>query len=102
LQKILIGLGVLSPEGQPTARLDVVKIGKVARLSAEEWQAERDRMVAVCANCHARSFALQNLEAADSIIKESDKLMAEAIGRGGAVRRPCAPDFRYRVVSPAA
>jgi len=78
-QKILIGLGVLTPDGQPTARLDVVKAGKVARLTTEEWQAERERMVAVCANCHARAFAQQNLEAADSIIKESDKLMAEAI-----------------------
>ncbi|MBZ5514298.1 MAG: cytochrome C [Acidobacteriia bacterium] len=93
-QKILIGLGVLTPEGQPTARLDVVKVGKVARLSAEEWQAARDRMIAVCANCHARTFAQQNLEAADSIIKESDKLMAEAIDiveglyRDGILERP--------------
>jgi len=93
-QKILIALGVLTPEGQPTARLDVVKVGKVARLSAEEWQAERDRMIAVCVNCHARSFAVQNLEAADSIIKESDKLMAEAIDivealyRDGIIERP--------------
>jgi nitrate/TMAO reductase-like tetraheme cytochrome c subunit len=93
-QKILIALGVLSPEGSPTARLDVVKVGKVARLSQEEWQAERDRMIAVCAGCHARSFAVQNLEAADSIIKESDKLMAEAIDivealyRDGLIERP--------------
>ena len=93
-QKILIGLGVLTPEGQPTARLDVVKVGKVARLSAEEWQAERDRMIAVCVNCHARSFAQQNLDAADSIIKESDKLMAEALDiveglyRDGILERP--------------
>ncbi len=78
-QKILIALGVLTPDGKPTARLDVVKVGKVARLSAEEWQAERDRMIDVCTQCHARSFAQQNLEAADSIIKESDKLVAEAI-----------------------
>jgi len=79
-QKILIGLGVLTPEGQPTPRLNVVKVGKLARLTAEEWQVERDRMLSVCTNCHARSFAQQNLEAADSIIKESDKLVAEAIG----------------------
>jgi len=78
-QKILIGLGVLTPEGQPTARLEVVKVGKVARLTAEEWQAERDRMIRVCTNCHAQAFAQQNLEAADSIIKDSDKLVAEAI-----------------------
>ncbi len=78
-QKILIGLGVLTPDGKPTPRLDLVKVGKLARLSAEEWQAERDRMISVCTQCHGRAFAQQNLEAADSIIKESDKLVAEAI-----------------------
>jgi hypothetical protein len=78
-QKILIGLGVLTPEGQPTARLEVVKVGQLARLTGEEWQAERERMIRVCAQCHAHAFAQQNLEAADSIIKESDKLVAEAI-----------------------
>ncbi len=78
-QKILIGLGVLTPDGKPTPRLEVVKVGKVARLSAEDWQAERDRMINVCVNCHARSFAQQNLQLADSVIKESDKLVAEAI-----------------------
>ncbi len=78
-QKILMALGVLTADGQPTARLDVVKVGKVARLSMEEWQADRDRVLNVCVNCHAKSFAEQNLAAADSIIKESDKLMAEAI-----------------------
>ena len=78
-QKILIGLGVLTPEGQPTARLEVVKVGKLARLTGEEWQAERDRMIRVCSNCHSQAFAQQNLEAADSIIKDSDKLVAQAI-----------------------
>jgi hypothetical protein len=93
-QKILIGLGVLTPEGKPTARLDVVKVGKVARLTAEEWQAERDRMIRVCTNCHAEAFAQQNLEAADSIIKDSDKLVAEAIEiveglyKDGIIERP--------------
>jgi len=93
-QKILIALGVLTPEGKPTARLDVVKVGKVARLSAEEWQAERDRMVRVCVSCHAGAFAQQNLAAADSIIKDSDKLVAEAIDiveglyKDGVIERP--------------
>ena len=78
-QKILVALGVLTPDGKPTPRLEVVKVGKVARLTAEEWQAERDRMIRVCSNCHAQAFAQQNLEAADSIIKDSDKLVAQAI-----------------------
>jgi hypothetical protein len=78
-QKILVGLGVLTPDGKPTPRLEVVKVGKLARLTGEEWQAERDRMISVCTQCHAHAFAQQNLEAADSIIKDSDKLVAEAI-----------------------
>jgi len=93
-QNILIALGILTPEGRPTARMDVVKVGKVARLTAEEWQAERDRMVRVCANCHAEAFAQENLAAADSIIKDSDKLVSQAIDiveslyRDGIIERP--------------
>ena len=51
---ILKGLQVLDPEGKPTARLDVVKAGNVARLTKEEWQAERDKMIKVCRQCHSQ------------------------------------------------
>jgi len=77
--KILQGLGVLDAEGNPTERLELVMAGKVARLTAEEWQAERDRMIRVCTQCHTESFAREKLEAADQVIKESDALMAEAV-----------------------
>jgi len=76
---ILKGLHVLDPEGNPTARLDVVKAGDVARLTAEEWQAERDKMIKICQQCHSGNFARENLKNADLMIKEIDKLMAEAI-----------------------
>jgi len=76
---ILKGLGVLDPDGKPTPRLDVVKAGKVARLTAEEWQTERDAMLDNCAACHSRGYAKQNLDTADSIVRASDQLMAEAI-----------------------
>jgi hypothetical protein len=76
---ILKGLQVLDPQGNPTARLDVVKAGKVARLSREEWQAQRDKMVKICSQCHSGKFARTNLGNADAMIKEADKLMAEAI-----------------------
>ncbi len=65
---ILKGLQVLDPDGKPTPRLDVVKAGKVARLSAEEWQAERDRMLRTCTRCHGSQFARVNLENADAMI----------------------------------
>jgi hypothetical protein len=76
---ILKALGVLDDKGNPTARLEVVKAGKLARLTAEEWQAERDKMQQICQQCHSANFAKQNLENADKMIKAADKLFAEAI-----------------------
>ncbi|MDI6802204.1 MAG: multiheme c-type cytochrome [Thermodesulfovibrionales bacterium] len=76
---ILQALGVLDDKGNPTARLDLVKAGKVARLTKEEFQKERDKMIKVCANCHGKSYAIGQLEAGDQIVMEIDKLMAAAI-----------------------
>jgi hydroxylamine dehydrogenase len=76
---ILKALHVLDPQGNPTPRLDLVKAGKVARLTQEEWQAERDKMVKTCSQCHSETYARTNLKNADAMIKEADKLMAEAI-----------------------
>jgi hypothetical protein len=76
---ILQGLGVLDAEGNPTARLDVVKAADVARLTQEAWQAERDKMTATCNQCHSINFAKAELEKSDDLIREGDRLMAEAI-----------------------
>jgi hypothetical protein len=76
---ILQALGVLDPAGKPTARLDVVKAADVARLTQEEWQKDRDRMLAVCHQCHSLNFAKSELEKGDQMIKNADRLMAEAI-----------------------
>lgn len=76
---ILQALGVLDEKGTPTARLDIVKAGKVARLTKEEFQKERDKMIKVCADCHGSSYAKSQLDAADMTIKEVDKIFAEAI-----------------------
>jgi cytochrome c553 len=76
---VLQGLGVLDPDGKPTARLDVVKAANVVRLTQEDWQKERDKMVRTCNQCHSSNFAKAELEKGDQMIKESDRLMAEAI-----------------------
>ncbi len=76
---ILQALGVLDPEGNPTGRLEVVKAAKVARLTQEEWQAQRDRMLQTCNECHSLNFAMAELKKGDDMIKEADRLMAEAI-----------------------
>jgi len=76
---ILQALGVLDPEGKPTGRLDVVKAADVARLDQESWQKERDKMIKACKQCHSGNFAKAELEKGDQMIKESDRLLAEAI-----------------------
>ncbi len=76
---ILKGLGVLDPDGNPTPRLEVVKKAQVARLTQEEWQKERDKMLKTCNQCHSINFAKGELEKGDQMIKEADHLMAEAI-----------------------
>lgn len=76
---ILQGLGVLDPDGNPTARLDVVKAADVARLTQEAWQKERDKMIETCNQCHSVNFAKAELEKGDQIIRQADHLMAEAI-----------------------
>jgi cytochrome c553 len=76
---VLQGLGVLDPDGNPTARLDVVKAADVARLTEEDWQRERDKMLATCGQCHSANFARGELEKGDDMIRQADRLMAEAI-----------------------
>jgi len=76
---VLQALGVLDPDGKPTARLDVVKAADVARLTQEAWQAERDKMVKTCNQCHSVNFAKAELAKGDDMIKNADRLMADAI-----------------------
>jgi hypothetical protein len=76
---LLQGLGVLDPDGKPTGRLDVVKAADVARLTQEGWQKERDKMIKACNRCHSANFAKGELAKGDQMIKDADRLMAEAI-----------------------
>jgi len=76
---ILQALGVLDPDGKPTARLDVVKAARVAKLDQESWQKERDKMLSICNQCHSGNFAKEQLAHGDNMIRDADKLMAEAI-----------------------
>jgi len=76
---VLMALGVLDPSGEPTGRLDVVKAAKVARLTRESWQEQRDRMLRACDQCHSINFAKAELEKGDLMIKEADRLMAQGI-----------------------
>lgn len=76
---ILQALGVLDPQGNPTARLDVVKAADVARLTQEDFDKERSRMIAVCSDCHSENFAKAELKKGDDMVRQADHLLAEAI-----------------------
>lgn len=76
---ILKALGVLDPEGNPTDRLEIVKAGQVARLTKESFDVERQRFVDVCERCHTPNFVAENFKNADAMVKEIDKIFAEAI-----------------------
>ena len=98
---ILKALGVLDPEGRPTSLLELVKGARMARLTPEEWQAQRARMVETCKRCHAEDFAVSQLESGDRSLREADRLMAEAIEvvaelyRDGLLKRSQAQPFDY-------
>jgi hydroxylamine dehydrogenase len=76
---ILQALGVLDPDGKPTKLVETVKAADVARLTQDDWQRERDRMLKTCNQCHSSNFTRQQLEMGDDMIKNADRLMAEAI-----------------------
>jgi hypothetical protein len=76
---ILQALGVLDPDGNPTKLVDVVKAADVARLTKEDFDKERNKMIKTCGNCHSEKFAKAELEKGDKMIRAADKLMAEAI-----------------------
>jgi len=76
---ILQGVGVLDPDGKPTGRLEVVKAADVARLDQQSWQKGRDQMLRTCNTCHSGTFAREQLEKGDDMIREADHLMAEGI-----------------------
>jgi len=76
---VLQALGVLDPDGKPTKRLDAIKEARIARLTQEEWQAQRDGMLKVCHNCHSANFAKAQLQAGDDMIRQADHVTAEGI-----------------------
>jgi len=99
---ILKALGVLNPEtGEPTARLEVVKAADLVRLTEEAWQTERDKMLMICAGCHSKTYAKNQLDMGDSMIQKTDRLIADAIEivaglyRDGIIKKPEDYSFAY-------
>jgi len=91
---ILQGLGILDLLGKPTPRFEAARSADMLRLSDDDWQAERDKMLKVCNDCHSINFARAELEKGDQMIREADRLLAEAIRivadlyRDGVLKKP--------------
>jgi cytochrome c553 len=104
---ILKALGVLNPgTGEPTARLEAVKVVDLVRLTEESWMTEREKMIKTCSKCHSERYAREQLKMGDSIMQKADRLMAEAIEivaglyKDGIIKKPdnysfAYPDFLY-------
>ncbi len=101
---ILQALGVLDLGGRHTARVDLVKMLDVARLTQEAWTDERVKMLKACNRCHSLNFAKGELEKGDQMVRETELLLAEAIEivaalyRDGILQKPkgyghAFPDF---------
>jgi hypothetical protein len=101
---ILQALGVLDPNGKPTARLDLVGKADIVRLTQEDWLNERIKMVTTCNACHSANFVLTELDKGDQMIKRTDIVLAEGIRvvaglyKDGILKKPASyahpfPDF---------
>ncbi len=77
---ILKALGVLNPfTGEPTDRLNDVKAVDMARLTQDDWENEREKIITRCTHCHSENYARKQLESGDKIMQKADRLMAEGI-----------------------
>ena len=98
---VLQGLGVLDPKGNLTGRIEAVKAADVARLTQEAFDVERNKMLKTCNGCHSGNFAREQLRQADSLLRDVDHLMAEAIRtvaglyQEGVLQKPKAYAFAF-------
>ncbi len=76
---ILKALGAFTPEGKLTNLVDAIRAIDLARLDKESWQNERNKMLKICSECHSENFAKAELSKSDDMLRNADKLMAEAI-----------------------
>ena len=105
---ILMGLGVLDAEGQPTALLDIVKAGDMARLDAETFAAERKRITTPAANATRRASGRQTLPMAtkcsrkptrslprrSTSLPDCAKTASSRSGRAKACTHSCSPSTK--------
>lgn len=59
--------------------LGPIRAPDVQRSSMDEWEAEREDMVETCSECHTESFAREELQQSDRILRLSDNMTAKAV-----------------------
>lgn len=98
---VLKALGVFSPDGKPTPRLDVFKQTEAMRTTDEAFTKQREKMVGVCSNCHTESYARSELSKGDDMIRVADGLLAESIRvvaalyKDGILQKPDSYNYEY-------
>ncbi|MGA2401799.1 MAG: multiheme c-type cytochrome [Syntrophobacteraceae bacterium] len=76
---VMQAIGIFDPAGKPTPRLAAIENYSFIRVTEEDWQAEREKALKACNDCHSVNFARVELEKGDQMIREADALMAEGI-----------------------
>jgi hydroxylamine dehydrogenase len=76
---IMQALGLLDPQWNPTARVNLARVAQIARLNKSDWQKEREKMLGACKQCHSATFAYTELLKGDEMIQVADNLLAEGI-----------------------
>lgn len=91
---IFQGMGLFGMDGKPTPMAEGFKALDMMRFTNEDFQKERDKMTAICAECHTASFVRTDLAKGDALLREADKLMAQGIRevaslyKDGIVKKP--------------
>lgn len=76
---IMRALGALGPGNEPTLRMETLRDLDVLRMTDASFEAERARMARICSGCHSGSFVGSRLAQGDAAIRDSDRMLAEAI-----------------------
>jgi hypothetical protein len=72
-------LGVLDAAGGAGPRMRAVEEAGIAHLDRIAYQSERHRLTTVCRNCHAAPFVREQLDGRDRMLRDSDRLCADAV-----------------------
>jgi hypothetical protein len=77
--EILKALGVLDAKGGKTALYPLIEELKLARTSKEEFDRLREKQIGICTDCHAERMVRERFEIYDGVLREADRIFAEAV-----------------------